>query len=82
MCKSGLIPSPQVPSQIPRTVWLTRVCVKPAIPYVLHFRVPKGAIVREHFEKAREDQGQPFMQLAGKVSGPQNLSSRKGYSLK
>ena len=44
--------------------------------------VPKGRIIREELEKARKSEGRPFMQLAGVVDGPANLSSRKGFSRK
>lgn len=44
--------------------------------------VPKGRIVREELEKARKSEGRPFMQLAGVVDGPANLSTRKGFSRK
>ena len=44
--------------------------------------VPKGRIIREELEKARKSEGRPFMQLAGVVDGPANLSSRKGLSRK
>lgn len=44
--------------------------------------VPKGRIIREELEKARQAEGRPFMQLAGVVTGPANLSARKGFSRK
>jgi hypothetical protein len=44
--------------------------------------VPKGRIVREQLEKARQSGGQPFLRLAGAVDGPINLSTRKGFSRK
>jgi predicted DNA-binding protein len=44
--------------------------------------VPQGVIVREQLEKARSRSEQPFMRLAGKVTGPADLSSRKGFSPK
>jgi hypothetical protein len=44
--------------------------------------VPKGRIVREELEKARNAERQPFLRLAGVVSGPANLSTRKGFSRK
>ena len=41
----------------------------------------QGQTVREQLEKARAaGAGQPFMRLAGSVSGPRNLSLRKGFS--
>jgi predicted transcriptional regulator len=43
--------------------------------------VPKGRIVREQLEKARESGKQPsFMRLAGSVRGVRDLSARKGFS--
>jgi len=44
--------------------------------------VPKGRIIREQLEKARQAKGQPFLRLAGAVTGPANLSTRKGFSRK
>jgi predicted transcriptional regulator len=42
--------------------------------------VPKGRIVRDQLEKARQSEGQPFLRHAGAVAGPANLSTRKGFS--
>ncbi len=43
--------------------------------------VPRGRIVREQLEKARDGGLQPtFMRLAGSVQGPKDLSTRKGFS--
>jgi hypothetical protein len=43
--------------------------------------VPKGRIVREQLEKARDGGKEPsFMRLAGSVSGVRDLSTRKGFS--
>jgi hypothetical protein len=43
--------------------------------------IPKGRIVREQLEKAREGGKQPsFMRLAGTVRGARDLSGRKGFS--
>jgi hypothetical protein len=43
--------------------------------------MPAGRIVRQQLQKAKaESGGQPFLRLAGKMSGPANLSSRKGFS--
>ena len=42
--------------------------------------VPQGRIIREQLEKARAAEKQPFLRLAGAVSGPRDLSSRKGFS--
>ena len=44
--------------------------------------VSKGRIIREELEKARNSAGRPFMRLAGIISGPGDLSMRKGYSRK
>jgi hypothetical protein len=43
--------------------------------------VPKGRIVREQLEKARDGGKEPsFMRLAGSVRGVRDLSTRKGFS--
>ncbi|MGH9401665.1 MAG: hypothetical protein ACRD2P_06125 [Terriglobia bacterium] len=43
--------------------------------------LPVGRIIREQLEKARSSNGsQNFLRLAGKISGPGNLSARKGFS--
>lgn len=42
--------------------------------------VPKGQIVREGLEAARDRGGQGFSHLIGCVDGPGDLSRRKGYS--
>jgi hypothetical protein len=43
--------------------------------------VAQGQIVREQLEKAKAAPGRrAFMRLAGAVSGPRNLSKRKGFS--
>jgi len=45
--------------------------------------VPKGRIVREQLEKARDGGKQPsFMRLAGSIRANRALSARKGFSLK
>jgi predicted transcriptional regulator len=44
--------------------------------------IAKGKLIRQELEKMRSAQEQPFMRLAGKLSGPTNLSSRKGFSRK
>jgi hypothetical protein len=44
--------------------------------------VPKGRIIREQLEKARNSPKRPFLRLAGMVTGPADLSSRKGFSRK
>jgi hypothetical protein len=43
--------------------------------------IPKGRIVREQLEKARDGGKEPsFMRLAGTVRGARDLSTRKGFS--
>jgi predicted DNA-binding protein len=42
--------------------------------------VAKGRIIREQLERARAAEKQAFLRLAGSVSGPRDLSSRKGFS--
>ena len=43
--------------------------------------VSQGQLVRQQLEKAKiTGGGQPFMRWAGCVSGPKNLSKRKGFS--
>ena len=43
--------------------------------------VPAGRIIREQLEKLKAEQGsQRFLRHAGKISGPADLSSRKGFS--
>ena len=43
--------------------------------------MPAGRIVREQLERAKAEFGtQRFMKHAGKMSGPADLSSRKGFS--
>jgi len=44
--------------------------------------VPKGRIVRDQLQQARASEERPFMRLAGVLSGPADLSSRKGFSRK
>ena len=44
--------------------------------------VPKGRIIREQLEKARNSPKRPFLRLAGMVTGPADLSSRKGFARK
>jgi len=44
--------------------------------------VSQGRIIREQLEKARTVEKQRFLHLAGKVSGPADLSMRKGFSKK
>ncbi len=42
--------------------------------------VAQGKIVRDQLEEARKKRRKNFMRLAGSISGPRNLSSRKGFS--
>ena len=42
--------------------------------------VPQGRIIRQQLERAKAGSTQRFMRLAGRVRGPKNLSSRKGFS--
>jgi predicted transcriptional regulator len=43
--------------------------------------MPRGRIIREQLEKARDSGAQPsFMRLAGRVRGARDLSTRKGFS--
>jgi predicted DNA-binding protein len=44
--------------------------------------VPKGRIIREELEKARNSAERPFLRLAGTVAGLRDLSTRKGFSRK
>lgn len=42
--------------------------------------VAQGKIIRDQLERARASGKQPFLRLAGAVSGPRDLSSRRGFS--
>lgn len=43
--------------------------------------IPVGRLIREQLEKARQEQPEPtFMRHAGSLSGPRDLSTRKGFS--
>jgi hypothetical protein len=43
--------------------------------------LPVGRIVRQQLESAKAAKGnQRFLNLAGKINGPPDLSSRKGFS--
>jgi hypothetical protein len=44
--------------------------------------LPKGKLIRQELERARAAEGKPFLRLAGTVSGPRDLSCRKGFSRK
>jgi predicted transcriptional regulator len=41
--------------------------------------VPKARIIREQLERARSAEKRPFLPLAGAISGPADLSQRKGF---
>jgi hypothetical protein len=42
-----------------------------------------GRLVRDQLERAKQETGdKPFLRYAGVMSGPPDLSSRKGYSRK
>ena len=43
--------------------------------------VPVGRLVRQQLENAKSEKGsRRFLHLAGAISGPSDLSSRKGFS--
>jgi predicted DNA-binding protein len=43
--------------------------------------VPMARIVRDHLERARtRELDRPYLRLLGKMSGPPDLSARKGFS--
>jgi len=42
--------------------------------------VPRSVIVRDQLELARQAQKRLFPRLAGAVSGPPDLSTRKGFA--
>ena len=44
--------------------------------------LPKGRIVRDQLEKARKSAKRPYLRWAGAVTGPGDLSTRKGFSRK
>jgi len=44
--------------------------------------VPVGRIIRQHLEQAKTGSKQRFMRHAGIISGPSDLSSRKGFTRK
>jgi len=55
--------------------WLRKTARKTGIPI--------GRLVREQLERAREENGdKAFMRYCGIISGPPDLSSRKGFSRK
>ena len=43
---------------------------------------PQSRIIREQLERARASERQAFLKLAGRLSGPRDLSARKGFSVK
>jgi len=44
--------------------------------------LPASRIIRHQLERAQSETGkQRFLRHAGKISGPQDLSSRKGFAL-
>ena len=45
--------------------------------------VPVSKLVRDHLERAKQETvDKPFLRYAGIMSGPPDLSSRKGYAKK
>lgn len=43
--------------------------------------LPAGRIIRQQLERARSESGsQRFLRHAGKISGPRDLSARKGFA--
>ena len=40
----------------------------------------RGSLVKEALEKAKQAEAKPFLKLAGGISGPADLSLRKGFS--
>lgn len=44
--------------------------------------VSRGRIVRMELDRARKSSKQPFLQLAGAVDGPRDLSISNGFSRK
>jgi hypothetical protein len=42
--------------------------------------LPRGRIIRDQLERAKNAAQLPFVDLAGTVSGPKDLSKRKGFS--
>jgi len=44
--------------------------------------LPKGRIVREELERAKNSREPGFLRWAGAVDGPADLSQRKGFSRK
>jgi predicted DNA-binding protein len=52
--------------------WLTSLARKTGLPV--------GGIVRRELEKAKQHSKQRFLRHAGAISGPKDLSSRKGFA--
>ena len=45
--------------------------------------IPVSKLVRDQLQRAKSEQdSKPYMRLAGKIKGPRDLSSRKGFSRK
>lgn len=45
--------------------------------------VPVGRLIRDQLERAKKETGnKPFLRHAGSISGPADLSSRKGFARK
>jgi len=45
--------------------------------------IPVSRLIREQLERAKRETGEkPFLRYAGIMSGPPDLSSRRGYSKK
>jgi predicted DNA-binding protein len=45
--------------------------------------MPVSQLIRDELERAKRETGdKPFLRHAGAISGPPDLSSRKGYSKK
>ena len=45
--------------------------------------LPLGRLIRQQLETAKAEKGkQTFLQRAGQINGPSDLSSRKGFSRK
>jgi hypothetical protein len=51
--------------------WLETTAVKSG--------VSQGKIIRDQLEKARTIEERPFLRLAGRISAPSDLSTRKGF---
>jgi hypothetical protein len=70
-CQTSNTITVRLPEQLAQ--WLSAVARKTGVPV--------GRIVREQLQRARSEQDRrPYMRLAGKIKGPRNLSTRKGFS--